>query len=145
MNNPFFTRVHEALKQCPRLRAMRVLEDHYDPISFGNAVVVLEGENIRIRFVNDRDEVHVDVSRRIPPENWTIVQRSLRAITRKTGPLDGLLDLEEAADLLESNLEILEEGYASKNLEKTEEQLQWLDAQAKRHFMRSTEPRKKND
>ena len=42
----------------------RVLLNEYDPRSFGNAVVVLEGDAVRVKVVRDRDQLFVDLAPR---------------------------------------------------------------------------------
>lgn len=40
----------------------RLLESRYDPEAFGNAVVVLAGDGIRVRVTRDRSQLFVDLS-----------------------------------------------------------------------------------
>ena len=54
--------------------AFRLVEDDFDPKSFGNSFVTLETSGIRIRIVRDRGQVHAEVAARSDSEMWWNVE-----------------------------------------------------------------------
>jgi hypothetical protein len=115
---------------------LKVAETQFHPESFGNALVVLDGRNVRLRFLRDRGETFLEVSARDEGSQWHAAQRALRAVTGAADVPEGPLGLDDAADFLERNLEILEEGFATAVYSRTAERLRFLDNQAVHEFMR---------
>lgn len=48
----------------------RITYSEYDPASFGNSLVILDSDRIRLRFVRDRSQVMLDVAANSEPEKW---------------------------------------------------------------------------
>jgi hypothetical protein len=48
----------------------RITGERYYPQAFGNALLTLEGDRIRIRLASDRSQVMGTVSPVTPPEQW---------------------------------------------------------------------------
>jgi hypothetical protein len=49
---------------------LRVLYSDYDPQSFGNAQIGLEGEKLRLRVTRDRSQILIDLSPREVAAEW---------------------------------------------------------------------------
>jgi len=63
--------------------AFRVVESN-DSGAFGNVLVVLERQPIRVRVASDRGDVYIDVCSTSEPENWYPLASMLSALAHVT-------------------------------------------------------------
>jgi negative regulator of replication initiation len=103
----------------------------YDAKAFGNAVVVLRGRTLRVRFLRDRSQVFVELACLGLPEEWHSLQRVLAAVGAP-GPAEGPIDVDRSADLLVRHLLKLEAEMCGRQ---TTERLAELGAEAKRNLL----------
>jgi len=61
-------------------RGLKVLEYHYSREAFGNEVLEFGHSTLVIRFVKDRDEIHVDVAPRAKRNAWIPLEKALQSI-----------------------------------------------------------------
>ncbi len=141
MGNPFLRRVQSAFGSLITHYGFRVVADSYNADNFGNAMVILEASNIRVRVLTDRGDVFVDVAGRLSPNDWHMLQRALQAITGRKDPSEGPLHLEEAAKLLDQNMALLDEGFTSECFANTKRRLDKLDALARSRLLQHLQRR----
>ena len=48
----------------------RMTYSEYDPANFGDSLVILDSDSLRLRFVRDRSQVTLDLAARSKPEDW---------------------------------------------------------------------------
>lgn len=63
----------EVTEQLPWLfqeLGFRVVEDHFDPRSFGNSFVTLESSKVLVRFVRDRGQISAEVASICEARTW---------------------------------------------------------------------------
>ena len=97
----FIESVMEAFKSLLSRGLLRVESSAHDPHAFGNAVVVLVGENLRVRVISDRGDTFAEAASRVDPQNWFPLQRVIQALGVSSPPSEGLLTLEKAADIVD--------------------------------------------
>ncbi len=126
----FLQMVTDAFSSMIDRGQLAVESSQYDEQAFGNALVVLAGDNLRIRIIRDRDEVFADAASRWEPENWSPLQRVIRAVGATSAPLDGLLSPAQAAELVDRHVLALNKALATDELERTKGKLAELEQQA---------------
>ncbi len=105
---------------------LRIVDDYFRPESFGNSVVTLESNALRVRFVRDRGQVWVDVGPVDNGSKWWHLTFVLEAI-RGTVPAVRF-EVNEAALLLRDNyLEVVEA--LGPNLQATKAELHRREAE----------------
>jgi hypothetical protein len=62
-----------------------VVSNEYFPAAFGNVIVVIETEGLRLRFVQDRGEVRLDVAPLQNPTEWVDSAFALAAMEDGSG------------------------------------------------------------
>lgn len=73
MTNLHVALKEEMLERVPWLLeelGFRIVDERYDPQSFGNSLVTLESDSLRVRFVRDRGQVFADVASPSDPDRW---------------------------------------------------------------------------
>lgn len=113
----------------------------YDAQAFGNAAVVLAGAGLRVRVVRDRGQVLAEVACADRPEEWSSLQRMLRAILGDEAPPEGILTTDEAALLVERYLTQLQDGCSPAKAVEMSARLGELERQAMRAFIDRTKRR----
>ena len=77
----------------------RLVSESYEPASFGNGLIVLQSEDLRLRFVRDRGQVFADVGPSGQTgEHWHQLQRVMEFLQRHDSPADAS-DARRAASL----------------------------------------------
>lgn len=76
----------------------RMVEDRYDPKDFGNALVILESAELRIRIVRDRGQIFTDVASLLEPDRWLPLKDAHEVMTRRDG--DPVFDLQAVEAIL---------------------------------------------
>jgi hypothetical protein len=66
--NPLVRKIQERLPWLFAEYGFRIVDYSYDPRSFGNCVVTLESESLRLRFVRDRGFGAAQLAARVDPE-----------------------------------------------------------------------------
>ncbi len=49
---------------------LKIVEEAFDPLSFGNSLVVFESNDMRVRFIRERGQVTVEVASCSDPNTW---------------------------------------------------------------------------
>ena len=74
--------------------------DSYEPKSFGDCLVILASERLRLRLVKDRGQILMDVATPAQPEAWHNLFFVLEALGREVTPA---FDLGTVGSLLKGN------------------------------------------
>jgi len=142
----FLETVREAFKNLLDRDLLRIESSATDNQAFGNAVVLLAGQNLRLRVIRDRGETFAEAASGSDPDDWFPLQRVVRAVGIIDPPQEGLLAPQEAASIVEEYLEELETGFAPADIERTRWRLAELERFAmKRLTDRSKPPNEPND
>lgn len=66
----------------------RVVSESHEPKSFGNGLIVLQAEDLRLRFVRDRGQVFADIGApgQTGDDNWHQLQRVMEFMHRHDSP-----------------------------------------------------------
>jgi hypothetical protein len=74
MERSLFEEIASIVAQLPSADAFRELKRHEDPQAFGNAWIIYEAANLKLRFVNDRGEIRTEIA--VPGQAvwWTLDQ-----------------------------------------------------------------------
>lgn len=129
VESPFLTEVRSAFGGLLQRGVLTIGSSAYDEEAFGNAEVVLAGQNFYVRLVRDRGDVFADVRSSVSPQ-WRPLERVLRVAGVAGAPPEGLLSVEQAAKLIEGQISALESGFAPGSSAETERALRRLDADA---------------
>lgn len=91
-----------------------IISNQYFPSAFGNAIVVIETNRLRLRVVRDRDEVRLDFAPPSRPDEWMDIAFALAAIGDESG--DSQFSLYRAmtsiARHLDPKFEALQDAFA---------------------------------
>ena len=101
---------------------LHLLKETYDPNFFGNSIIELGGDTMRIRVIKDRGQIFVDIASPVDPDNWYFLERILEAVGSKTEtPMnpDSPETLELSAKLIERHLDAIQAGLSAQNYHKT--------------------------
>jgi hypothetical protein len=127
------------MKQAPFLFSgtqFRIIELEYYPEHFGNALMLIEDEEIRIHFVRDKDQVFIDFqapTMRDPRKNWYHINIVKQLITGKIETSCEIVT--RNIEFLRDNLEKIKEAFSASQLEDTVAKLKELQhEQSKRMF-----------
>jgi len=99
---------HELTEQLPWLFqefGLRIVEDDFDPKSFGNSLVVLESPCLRVRFIRDRGQVSAEVASCSDPGIWWNLEHVCELIPGQTVEIN--FELSAVAALLRKNFPAL--------------------------------------
>ncbi|MGP0070727.1 MAG: hypothetical protein ACLPWF_02170 [Bryobacteraceae bacterium] len=96
----------------------RIVDYSYDPRSFGNSVVTLESESLRIRFIRDRSITWAEIAARANPDVWYDLGSLLDSLhgERPDAAFEG------TAVLLEDNWRAIKEALGPRLIETKREQ-----------------------
>lgn len=101
--------------------------------SFGNALVILEDENLRLQFVKDRDQLFLDFQPTSNKKEWFSIDIVKQLVTGNIEP-SAKMDSEKA-EFLKNHLDQIKHLFSPKNLTNTIKKLKDLErARAKRLF-----------
>ena len=131
----FLQSVTEAFKSLLSSGFLSVESSGYDAQAFGNAIVVLAGQNFRIRMVRDRSDVLADAASRLSPDDWFPLQRVVRAVGGSSPPAEGLLTPQQAAEIVERYFTDLDRGLGSGHIDRTRTTLAELERFALKRLM----------
>ena len=115
----FLNTVSSAFKALLNRGLLSIESSDCDARAFGNSVVVLVGRNTRIRMLGDRGEVVAQAASKLEPDNWFPLQRVIRAVNVSLPTEEGLLNPEEAAELVERSFSELEAGLGATQFDQT--------------------------
>jgi hypothetical protein len=128
---------HQHLKKyCPFLYSsneFRLVETHSSK-SFGNALLIFEYGNIRLKFVSDRDQIFLDFQPVKPKKNeWFSIDIVKQMIT---GEVENSAEVNSKnAEFLKTNLRNIEHLFSKSNKKGTFKELKKLERErAKRLF-----------
>jgi hypothetical protein len=126
------------MRQAPFLfsgNQFRVIELVYTPEHFGNAILVLEDEVMRIQIIKDRSQILIDFQPKTKHKRkfWFSIDVVKQLIT---GNIEETAEMTpENIEFLRNNLDIIEDHFSPINLEETISRLQDLERErAKRIF-----------
>jgi|HubBroStandDraft_2_1064218.scaffolds.fasta_scaffold572181_1 hypothetical protein len=105
---------------------LSIVGEDFQPKSFGNSFVTLEGASIRVRFVRDRGQVWVDVAPRNTRNKWWHLLFVLEAVRGQLPEAN--YTLKHATTLLYDNFGELVESLGP-NWQKTESELRRREAE----------------
>jgi len=109
--------------------------DSHSSESFGNALLVLEHEDLRVQFVRDRGQIFLDFqpTSKKSKRDWYSIDIVKQLVTGKIEP-SAEMDSEKA-EFLKNNLDKIEQLFSTANMESTIKKLRELErARAKRLF-----------
>ena len=141
MTNEFLEYVQRAFAKLAAERALRLHAAAYDAEAFGNAIVVLEGDDYSIRVVRDRSQVFVDLASPIDLENWHMLNRLLAVVhgdPQYEETWGGSLHLEDAAAVIDEHHDQLVARLGRKNYADTRRELERLGRLAAARLFRRT-------
>jgi hypothetical protein len=79
----------------------RIISESYDPKVFGDSMVVLQSDTLRLRIIRERGRVFAESAPSVDPENWWDLHLILEAMHREAPQQD---DLPGVTALLRKNL-----------------------------------------
>jgi len=96
MSSSFSNIVRTAFGKLISSYGFKIVEDQHDSSNFGNAVVVLDSSDFRIRLVKDRDQIFGEVASYSEPETWYGIDRlyeviNLKPIPKQSGSIDDIV------------------------------------------------------
>lgn len=97
--------VNEQLPWLFQELGFRVVEDDFDPKSFGNSFVTLESSGLRVRFARDRGQVSAEVASRSDPGTWWNLEHVCELIVGRTVEIG--FELSAVAALLRKHVSAL--------------------------------------
>lgn len=104
-NIPLKQEVTEQLPWLFQDFGFQVVEDDFDPKSFGNSFVTLESSGLRVRFVRDRGQVSAEIASRSDPGMWWNCEHVCELIVGRTVEIG--FELSAVAALLRNNFPAL--------------------------------------
>ncbi|MFX0023527.1 MAG: hypothetical protein ACFE9S_14470 [Candidatus Hermodarchaeota archaeon] len=128
---------HYLMKHCPFLfspNQFRIVDSDSSE-SFGNAFLVLEHKNLRLKFIKDKGQLFLDFqpmsSNR--KKDWFSIDIVMQLVT---GNIESSSEMDtDKAKFIKSNLDEIQRLFSSPNLEVTIKKLRELErARAKRLF-----------
>lgn len=95
--------------------------------SFGNAFLILEHENLRLRFIKDRDQLFLDFqsTTKNRKNEWFSIDIVKQLITDKIEPSSEMDS--EKAEFLRTNLDEIQRLFSPTNIENTFKKLKELE------------------
>ena len=90
----------------------RVTSSTFDPRSFGDSIVILESDNLRLRFERDRGQVIVYLAAGSEPQKWFSLVSLYEAV--HNGSVEPRYTLEANASLLRTEFPALVEALGPK-------------------------------
>ncbi len=126
----------EVTEQLPWLfeeLGFRVVEDHFDPKSFGNSFVTLGSPGLQVRFVRDRGQISAEVASRSEPGKWWNLEHVCELIAGRS--IEPGFELSSVAALLRNNMPALMESLGPKFPE-TKRELERRAEERKQAFLR---------
>lgn len=111
----------------------KVVEESYSPKEFGDSVVTLESQSLRIRFVRDRGQIFITVASPIDPNTWWNLEDICEFILHKKARPE--FDLQSVSSLLRNNCAALINSLGL-NLEETRPELTKQVEQKEREALR---------
>lgn len=101
--------------------------------SFGNALVILEDEDIRLQFVRDRDQLFLDFQPTSYRKEWFSIDIVMQLVTGNIEP-SATMDSKKV-EFLNSNLDEIKRLFSPPELENTIKEMKNLErSRAKRLF-----------
>lgn len=95
---PFFSALLDA-------HGFRVVSESHEPASFGDGLIVLQSEDLRLRFVRDRGQIFADISPAGQAgDGWHQLQRVKEFLQRHDAPAEDASDARRAAGLDELSI-----------------------------------------
>lgn len=126
----------EVAEQLPWLFqdfGFRVVEDDFDPKSFGNSFVTLESPALRVRFIRDRGQVSAEIASGSEPRMWWNLEHVCELIAGRS--VEPGFELSSVSALLRNNLPALMEALGP-NFPETKRELERRAEERKRSFLR---------
>lgn len=123
----FLESVMEAFKSLLRRGLLNVENSGYDAQEFGNAFVILAGQNFRVRMLRDRGEVFAEAASGLQPNDWFPLQRVVRAAGGASPPAEGLLTPKQAAEIVEQHFDELDRSLGKDQVDYTRTLLAQLE------------------
>jgi len=114
---------------------LSVVQSLYDENAFGNAVVTLAASNFRLRLVRDRGQLVAEVACDDRPDDWSSLQRFLHATVGSLAPPEGVVSVHEAALMVETFYDSIQDACASAKIAETRARLAKLEQQAMKAFI----------
>ena len=101
--------------------------------SFGNALVILEDEDLRLQFVKDRDQLFLDIQPISYKKEWFSIDIVMHLVT---GNIESTAELDSTKiTFLKTNLKEIKQLLSPPQLKKTIKEIKELEhARAKRIF-----------
>jgi hypothetical protein len=104
------------------------VEDIYEPLHFGNAVVTLTSNALTVRFISDRGDISCEIGSAKPGhKTWDIALiMALIGKRERTEPVPSIASVPQFAGILQTHLDILTEAFSDEVVSTTENALQDL-------------------
>ena len=125
VDKDFERNVKEAFAFISSSAAPKVVHSYYHEQAFGNALVELEGDNVRVRVTRDRGQIAVDLAPR-GCKDWFIEYVVLQSVGVDSNVLLDLSDrtVEQAAKPIKANFEAITHAFGRENWKATEADLE---------------------
>jgi hypothetical protein len=105
-----------------------IISNQYFPRAYGNAILIIETQMLRLRVVRDRDEVRLDVAPLQNPTEWVDCAFALAAI--ETGSGDSQFSLDRAITSIARHLapkfEALQDAYTPNQYPATSQRIKQI-------------------
>jgi hypothetical protein len=136
LTNPLVRQITDRMPWLFADCGFRIVDDLYDTRAFGNCLVTLESETLRLRFHKDRGIGYAELASQTDPEYWFDLALLLRPILgERPDP-----NFEGAALLLENNFPALVTALGSKFPDTKREEEQRKDELAARWKFKRFKP-----
>jgi len=119
----FLRDVESAFHELMESGKLNIASSRDDPLTFGNADVLLVGATFRLRMLCDRGDTSSDIASNALPNDWSPLERVLQAVGAVGVPEEGLLSPAQAARLVEQHFDTLNQGLSEANLGETRNRL----------------------
>ena len=142
MKNPLVQKVERELNRLG-MNNVKLIYESYDPKTFGNAEAVYEHGNLRLRFLRDRSDDMIQISRTNDNEKFYNLEEvavllgwiSLDDLKKYDTPINldeppgPIFSLPEALQLIMKDLKKLNTAFSYDNIESTRTQLQRIKSE----------------
>lgn len=135
MSSSFSDSVRAGFGKLMSSYGFKIVEDQHDASNFGNAVVVLDSSDFRIRLVRDRGQIFGEVASYSEPDKWYGIDRLYEAIGLQPIPKQPVT-IEDLAGALEKDLVRVEHSLQPTRFPATKKELERLGELAKQAMLK---------
>lgn len=125
VDEEFENDVKQAFAFISTSAAPKIFESYYNEQAFGDALVALEGDNVRVRVTRDRGQIMVDLAPR-GCRDWFIEDVVLQSVGIPSNALNEASDrtVQQAAKPIEANFTAITRAFSKENWKTTQADLE---------------------